>query len=223
VSKNQDNLEPAPATVGAAITEAVKALTDALCAPFEGVTPIDGEGEAEYVARVLPVVAASIRERMETAEAEVAALKRQLRSQKGAATKARNRIEEIEEAAKPRKLGPVPRVQDEKGRDVTVDTLMTAIDSAEEIVLAFSDGKAELAGIRPRKVSPKAFRLTRGQLLFTDEPLEVFGPGGENAVSTLAGVALLVDGLQVGWSPMAMPIAIGAGQTVNLAGSVIFR
>lgn len=157
---------------------------------------------------------------------DVKALNRRLASQRGATTKVKARIVEMEEAGKPRALGPMePQAKPFEGDPLEVFTaldLMTAINCAEEIVLAFSDGRAELAGIRPRKVRAEAFRMVRGRVLFTDEPLEVYGPGEPDTVTMLAGVALLLDGEQAAWAPMAQPLAIGAGQTVNLAGSVIF-
>lgn len=153
---------------------------------------------------------------------ELKGLKRQLASQRGATTKARARIVEMEEAAKPRALGPMAAVFDDEAEAFTVDDLMTGIDGADEVVLAFSDGKAELKGIKPRKVRAEAFRLHRGRLLFTDEPLEVTGPGDAETVTQLVGVALLLDGEQAAWCALPMPINIGSGQTINLAGSVIF-
>lgn len=142
-------------------------------------------------------------------------LKRRLTAQKTQVTRARNEITEMKESAKPRTLTAPDEPFD------AVD-LMTAIDSAEEVVLAFSDGKREVPGIAPRRVSPDLFRLTRGRVLFTSDALEVMGPGGEGSSTTLAAVALLIDGEPLALSPLAQPLAMAAGQRVNLAGSVIF-
>lgn len=148
-------------------------------------------------------------------------LKRQLSSQKGAATKARNTIEEMKEAAKPRKLGPVVL---KAGEDpLPVLDLKLAIDCADEVVLAFSDGKSEIRGVAPRKVSAEDFKLVRGRVLFDRPDLTVTGPGGEGqGVPQLAGVALLLDGEPFAWSALAQPVDLGAGRTINLTGSVIF-
>lgn len=188
---------------------------------------VQGEGEAEIdfavrcIERLGDLVVAMDRN-IFVAEEEIAVLKRRLASQRGETTKAKARIVEIEEAARPRALGPMAALFDEDDdRDPAVE-LCIAIDSAADVVLAFSDGHSELRGIRPRQVRASAFRLTRGRVLFTDEPLEVTGPGEPGMTTTLAGVALLLDGEQAAWAPLAQPIAIGAGQTINLAGSVIF-
>lgn len=188
---------------------------------------VQGEGEEEIAFAVrcierLGELVIAMDGNIRTAEEQIRALKRQLSSQRGATTKARNRIEEMEEAAKPRALGPMAAVFDDPAEAFTVDDLMTGIDGADEVVLAFSDGKAELSGIKPREVPADAFRLTRGRLLFIDEPLEVTGPGDPDTVTQLVGVALLLDGEQAAWCALPMPINIGSGQTINLAGSVIF-
>lgn len=209
------------------IPRAVLSLADALGVMenplISELVPPDGEHEIDYVTRTLPLVAEAGKARIEALVADLKAANRRLASQRGATTKAKAKIVEMEEAGKPRALGPVAPVFDDDGDQTNdVDFLLTAIDGAEEIVLAFSDGTSELKGIKPRKVSAKAFRFTRGRLHFIEGPLEVTGPGGEDTVTTLAGVALLIDGEQVAWSPLSQAVRIGAGQTMNLAGSVIF-
>lgn len=229
--------EKASETILPLAEQLVQALCDAAGLPAEGVRRLAGEHESDYLPRVLPVVAEAIKLKLEDVHAgykadvaqieakfedlfkagneELGALRRRLASQRGATTKAKAKIVEMEEASKPRALGPLA---DAFG----VDDLLTAIDGAEEIVLAFSDGARELKGVKPRRVPAEAFRLTRGRVFFTEGRLEVTGPGDPDTVTTLAGVALLVDGEQVAWSPMAQALKIGAGQTLNLAGSVVF-
>lgn len=184
----------------------------------QGLVQVEGEAEIDFAVRCISALNAALVE----ATGKLVATNRRLASQKGVTTKVKARITEMEEAGKPRALGPMAAVFDDPAEAFTPVDILVAVDAAEQVVLAFSDGAAELRGIKPRQVRAAAFQLKRGRLLFTDEPLEVTGPGNADTVTTLAGVALLVDGEQVGWSPMPMPIAIGAGQTINLAGSVIF-
>lgn len=189
---------------------------------------VQGEGEAEidFAVRAISDLRNMLGlrdQQLADQHEELKAANRRLASQRGATTKAKAKIVELEEAGRPRKLGPLSAVFDDGAEAFTVHDLLTAIDGAGELVLAFSDGENELVGIRPRQVRADAFRFTRGRVQFTDEPLEVTGPGQAGSALSLAGVALLVDGEQVAWSPMAQPIALGAGQTVNLAGSVIFE
>lgn len=191
----------------------------------QGLAQREDEQEFDFAVRCIETLGAlviAMDGNIRTAEAQIAALKRQLASQRGATTKVKAKIVELEEAGKPRKLGPMAAVFGDDAEAFTVDDLLTAIDGASEIVLAFSDGCNELKGIKPRQVRADAFRLTRGRVLFTGDELQILGPGGADDVTQLAGVALLIDGEQVAWSPMPNPLAIGAGQTINLAGSVIF-
>lgn len=190
-----------------------------------GLVQAEGETEIEFAVRAIEALGAALTGLAEEASRlreELKGANRRLASQRGATTKAKARIVELEEAGKPRKLGPMAALFDDEAEAFTVDDLLTAIDGADELVLAFSDGRDELKGIKPRQVRADAFRLTRGRVHFIDEPLLVTGPGEPETVSHLAGVALLVDGEQVAWSALAQPLDIGAGQTVNLAGSVIF-
>ena len=221
MAKNLDNSsEPGPAGPSLVILTALGEHAEQ-----QGLVQGEDEGEIDFAVRCIEKLGAlviAMDGNIRTAEEQLAAIKRQLRSQKGATTKAKTKIIEMEEAAKPRALGPMAAVFDDPAEAFTVDDLLTGINSAEEVVLAFSDGTAELRGIKPRQVSPEAFRLTRGRLLFTAEPLEVTGPGDADTTTRLAGVALLLDGEQAAWSPMAQPVNIGSGQTINLAGSVIF-
>jgi hypothetical protein len=145
---------------------------------------------------------------------EIAALKRQLRSQKGAATKARRQMVEMVEAAKPRAIKPM-----ETGE---LADLLVGIDAAEEVVLAFSDGRRELKGIAPRQIWPAMLTAKRGRLHLAAGELLVTGPGGTEPSQVLAGVALLLDGVQVAWSPLERPMTMAPGVTLNLAPSVVF-
>lgn len=189
----------------------------------QGLTQEEGEEEIAFAVRCIQKLAGLVTAmdgNIQVLERELKAARRSLASQRGATTKAKAKIVELEEAGKPRKLGPMAAVFDDAAEAFTAHDLLTAIDGADELVLAFSDGRDELKGIRPRQVRAEAFRFTRGRVHFIDGPLEVRGTSEVDVV--LAGVALLVDGEQVAWSPMAQPLAIGSGQTVNLAGSVIF-
>ncbi len=223
MAKSNDNAGAQQEPVAGPIALIMQALGEH--AEQQGLVQAEGEEELAFAVRAiekLGELVIAMDGNIRTAEDQIAALKRQLASQRGATTKAKSRIVELEEAAKPRQLGAMTAVFGDPSEEFTVDDLMTAIDSADEVVLAFSDGTNELKGVKPRQVRAEAFRLTRGRLHFTDEPLEVTGPGDADTVTQLVGVALLVDGEQVAWSPMAQTINIGSGQTINLAGSVIF-
>lgn len=228
MAKNSDNAggqkpEDAGENKPASSALVMQALGDH--AEEQGLVQAEGEEEIAFAVRCIEKLGALVTAmdgNIRALETELKAVNRRLASQRGAATKAKAKIVELEEAGKPRKFGPMSAVFDDPAEAFDAVDLMTAIDGADEVVLAFSDGTSELRGIKPRRVFAEAFRLTRGRVFFTEGPLEVTGPGDAETVTTLAGVALLVDGEQVAWSPMAQPLRIGAGQTLNLAGSVIF-
>lgn len=221
MAKNSDNAGGSAGLGGSGVL--IAALGDH--AAEQGLMPAEGEEEIAFAVRCIEKLGGLVTAmdgNIRKLEEELKAVNRRLASQRGATTKAKSRIVELEEAGKPRKFGPMSAVFDDPAEAFDAVDLMTAIDAAEELVLAFSDGVNELKGIKPREVQAEAFRLTRGRVHFIDGPLEVTGPGDADTVTTLAGVALLVDGEQLAWSPMAQPLNIGAGQTLNLAGSVIF-
>lgn len=225
MAKNDDNSGGGQVPVGGASALIMQALGDH--AEQQGLVQGEGEEEIAFAVRcieklggLVTAMDGNIRAfEAETAglRTEVKSLNRRLASQRGATTKARSEIIELKEASKPRALGPLGEAS------LDVLDLMTAIDAAFEVVLAFSDGENELRGIKPRQVDPASFVLRGERVLFDDDTLSVTGPGDdETATTLLAGVALLIDGEQLGWSPMAQPLHIGAGQTMNLAGSVFF-
>lgn len=182
----------------------------------QGLEAQDGETETDFVTRVLPMLGERMTAAIAVIAEENAALKRQLRSQKGAATKARGRIEEMQEASRPRRFGPVKTALD-------ATDLITAIDAASEVVLAFSDGRSELTGIAPRKLPGGTLVLRRGRvMMLPDAEMLVVAPGGDAPPQSLAGIALLLDGEQAAWCALAQPLALHGGVTINLATTVVF-
>lgn len=234
MAKSNDNTAPEN-TSEPPVAGPSQLIIEALASHAEQQGLVQGEGEEEIAFAVrciqtLGGIIIGMDESIQVLEAErnglredVKALNRRLASQRGATTKAKAKIEEMVEAAKPRALGPLADVLDPDAPLFDVNDLMTAIDSAEEIVLAFSDGRAELQGIKPRAVNAEAFKLAMGRIMLAIDVLELTGPTRDDGAPThLAGVALLLDGEQAAWSPMAQPIEMGAGQTFNIAGSVVF-
>lgn len=200
-----------------------KMVSDALGdhAEQQGLTQAESESEIEFAVRCITVLGDQIEARKKANEAlqrELTDIKRSLAAQKGATTRKINEIEAMEEAAKPRAFGPIKK-------PLAASELWDLIDepSAAEIVLAFSNGDTEVRGIAPRKVSADAFRLTRGRLFFNSDALTITGPGGDDVpAAQVAGIALVLDGDQVAWCEFPKPLSLGAGQTISLAGSVIF-
>lgn len=147
--------------------------------------------------------------------AECNSAKRSLRAQKGATTKAKGEVEALEEAAKPRALGPV---EDQPG----VAELAEFLAETPAVEIAFSDGKAELAGLAPVQVKGSAFVMRRGRLWLSVEKLTIRGPADDKPPRALNGYALLVEGEQVAWAPrLAGQLTLGAGNEYDVAQDIV--
>lgn len=178
--------------------------------------PVEGESEVDYVTRVLPMIGEAVAGMLLQVSEDLAAVRRQLASQRGATTKAKTKIEIMEEAKRPRRFGPIKEPLDPA-------ELILAIDAAEEVVVAFSDGRKELAGIAPRKLTAGSLIYKRGRvMMLPDAEMLVRAPGGDAPPQSLGGIALLLDGEQAAWCDMSSPIALHGGVQINLAPSVVF-
>ena len=139
MAKSNDNTaapqEPGAKGPSKLIPQTVLAVADALGVlenPLVGeLAPREGEHEIDYATRTLPLIAEAGKTRIDALTAELKAVNRRLASQRGATTKAKARIVELEEADKPRALGPMAAVFDDPAEAFTADDLMTAIDGAE--------------------------------------------------------------------------------------------
>lgn len=117
--------------------------------------------------------------------------------------------------AKPRKLGAIA---DDKVLDK--DDLRKAIDDADEVQIAFSDGTREVLGIPPINVTGDAWGDHQfGTVL--KEAATIEGPREGSSV-TIDGYALLLDGKQVAYSRRSTPLQVAPGQRVSLANDIIF-
>lgn len=152
---------------------------------------------------------------LDTVTAERNALKRQLTAQKGATTKVRGAMETLEESLKPRALGPL---EDQ----LTAPELAELFAGTPRVELAYSDGKAELAGVPPVAVPGSAFTFRRGRMMLDTGDLLVRGPIDQLGARVLAGYALLIDGEQVAWVPrLAGQLTLGPGQSYSIKDDVV--
>lgn len=178
--------------------------------------PEAGEHEVDYAVRTLPIIGEAVSKQLSDLQGELAAAKRSLSSQKGAATKARNEVDELKEAAEPRSLGPV---------DDQLSTEELAELFAESAVeIAFSDGRRELPGVPSITVPPGTFRLSRQRLMPQGHAIQRRGPVDERGSRSLAGYALLIDGEQVAYAErLGGALILGPGQTYDLTGDILLR
>lgn len=142
-------------------------------------------------------------------------LKRSLAAQKGATSRAKNALEQLEEVAKPRALGPV------EGQLKAVE-LAELLAETERVEIAFSDGSKELIGVPPVAVPGGAFAFRRGKLCLNVPELLLRGPMDERGARSLAGYALLVEGEQIAWMPrIAGAMILGPGKTYQQKDDVV--
>lgn len=125
--------------------------------------------------------------------------------------KAKAEVTKLKSPAKPRKLGEV------EGVDGTA--LPDAIDKADQVEIAFSDGKREV-GIPPIAVTGSAWKPhSRGFMLAHDVNIE--GPQTGSSIS-IDGYALILDGKQVAYSQRSMPLQVAPGQKITITDDIIF-
>lgn len=142
-----------------------------------------------------------------------AALERAAKAE-AAGQKAVAQVKKLTSPAKPRKLGPI------SSDLLDATALMEAIAEADEIQIAFSDGKKDVPGIAPVAVSGDAWKRHQfGVMLAT--PIELEGPQG-SASTRVVGYALLLDGKQVAWCERSSPLPIAPGQRVTIVDDVLF-
>lgn len=180
-------------------------------APDADLAPAEGESAIELGERLASQAATSI----ETLQAELAATKRQLSAQKGQVTKARNEVAALEAQMpdKPRKIeGPKEAFP--------AAELMDLIQDADEIQLLFSDGKAELAGVAPKKIEAAAWRKHSDRVLLMLPSLTISSVA--DRPQQLVAYALMIDGDIVAVRPRFDPLTVKPNQRMELAGDVIF-
>ncbi len=137
------------------------------------------------------------------------------RAEAKSADKARAKIERASAPAKPRKLGEIA-----ESKQLTGDELREAIEEAETVEIAFSDGDREIGTIAPAIVSGDAWKVhPRGLMLA--KPVTIEGSGAPSSVE-IGGYALLIDGKQVAWSERSDKLRVAPGQRVDLVDDIIF-
>ncbi|WP_287459201.1 hypothetical protein [Sphingomonas sp.] len=142
-----------------------------------------------------------------------AALERATKAE-AAGQKAVAQVKKLTTPAKPRKLGPL------SSDLLDATALLEAIADADEIQIAFSDGKKDVAGIAPIAVSGDAWKRHQFGVMLA-APIELEGPQG-GASTRIAGYALLLDGKQVAWCERSSPLPIAPGQRVTIVDDVLF-
>lgn len=156
-------------------------------------------------------------DKLDAVEQDRDALKRSLAAQKGATTKAKNEVEELEAAAKPRPFGRLD------GETLAPAELLDLIEAAALVEIAFSDGKAVVRDMPPLKVSgERAWSITGRGLALDREQVLVHGPAAGKPPFVIAGYALVADGEQIAFVQRTEQLTIDSGRTFNIADDIAF-
>lgn len=127
---------------------------------------------------------------------------------------AQGQLRQLGKPTKPRSIGAMP-----ENKILTGDALRKAIADADDVEIAFSDGKREV-GVPPVAVEGAVWKEHPFGLLL-DRPIDIVGP--ESAGSTsIAGYALLLGDKQVAWRNRSMPLQIAPGQRIQIADDILF-
>lgn len=129
--------------------------------------------------------------------------------------KAKPKASAAAKPAKARKLEPVDH-------GLSSGELIELIKGADHVVVAFSDGKREIAGLEPLLIEGDAWAVTAAGLSLRLPQLRVFGPAGLAAPYQLHGYALLIDGELVAYSRRVEVLAINANSEIDLTNDVVF-
>lgn len=137
-----------------------------------------------------------------------------------AATAAKASLTKATPPAKPRKLGTVAVLSDDR-KEATAK-LQALIDDADEAQIAFSDGTREIAGIAPIDVDGPAWNSDHPNGLLLKLPIDIEGPRDSASSVTIDGYALILDGKQVAYSRRSTPLQVAPGQRVKIENDIIF-
>jgi len=98
--------------------------------------------------------------------------------------------------------------------------LLAMIRAAGGVQLAFSNGKTDVAHLRPMMIGGDAWRVAVNGLALQMPNFLITNGGGVQV--ELAGYALFIDGKQIAWAPRSDVLVMWPGQTMNLSSDVIF-
>ena len=153
---------------------------------------------------------------IDQAAEESTSLKLQLRSQKGATTRVKNEIEEMQQRSRPRAIGTMKDA-------LSPRELGDLILESDTVELAFSDGHSEIAGLAPVSVPSDAFTMKRGRLSLDTDSLKIRMNSIDGSARPLVGYGLLIEGEQIAWAErLGGQLMLTPGVTYEIGEDVVF-
>lgn len=117
--------------------------------------------------------------------------------------------------AKPRSIAPIA-----EDKRLSAEDLLEHIRDADDVQIAFSDGRKEVKGLPPIDITGEPWKVAPNGLLLT-LPVTLDGPGINEAAYVVEGYALFLDGELVAYTPRE-PVRVAAGQHVRLENDIFF-
>lgn len=219
----------------AELTKAVGRLTATVIPDFEVARATD-EAEVDWLARLIGAatagaaaqigLASDLAPKLDARENENATLIAERDQLKAALDKAvsaaASAAKVIKSAApkKPRKVGVLKGNLD--AERLPPAELLELVQAASNVLVVFSDGRAEIAGIPALEISGNAWAVKSHGLALVLPELIVNGPAPGSGPYPLAGYGLFLDGELVAYQARPDVLQIGAGQRMNLKDDIIF-
>lgn len=138
--------------------------------------------------------------------------------------------EKADKAAKAAKAKPaasapkIRKVAPPKGEHVALapGDLLELIGAADEVVIVFSDGRQEIAGVPALEVSGDAWKVTGAGLALSGVDVLIHGPAHGQSPYAIHGYGLLLDGEQVAYATAVDVRQVGPHAQVRLSDDIVF-
>jgi hypothetical protein len=126
----------------------------------------------------------------------------------------------VKRSEKARAIGPIKLKKDEKGPDA--EEIIELISAAEEVVIAFSDGKNEITALPPQVIHGDAWYQQGNAVKLRLDSLKVYGPNRDEKPITLDGYGLILDGELVAYSSRIDKLVLAPGSINELKDDIVF-
>ncbi len=126
----------------------------------------------------------------------------------------------VKRSEKARAIGPIKLKKDTKAPDAA--EILELILAAEEVVIAFSDGKSEITALPPQVIHGDAWFQQGNAVKLRLDSLKVYGPNRDEKPITLDGYGLILDGELVAYSSRIDKLVLAPGSINELKDDIVF-
>lgn len=126
----------------------------------------------------------------------------------------------VKRSEKARAIGPIKLKKEGKAPDA--EEIIELISAAEEVVIAFSDGKNEITALPPQVIHGDAWYQQGNAVKLRLDSLKVYGPNRDEKPITLDGYGLILDGELVAYSSRIDKLVLAPGSINELKDDIVF-